>query len=320
MKNKQILFVDLTTDPALERVARRALVSTGCNFTVARTREEADKALQPRSIDLLLINYDDAGTGTRDFVTNMLKDGHQFYTVLVSQKKDKDHLIDLFSHDRLRNLIARNGEVEEKELIITTEKLLRQDIFGLDKYFVWGVEFVQEVVGDSQEKGAHIQRVADFVRSLKCDERFVRLAEIVADELLMNALYDAPIDDDGKALYASLPRTERVQLEARDRAILEYGSDGQNFAIACRDRFGALKAQTVVNYLRKCFAQDDHQIDTKAGGAGVGFYMIFQSLSQLVINIEPGKMTETVGLIDIRKSYRDTKSKSKSFNIFVKQT
>jgi len=319
LKDKRILFLDPTSDPTLGKVVHRALVAAGSDVAIINRPDELDGKLQAGPFDLTLVNYDAADEPLKDFIDHRIDETGGGSVILLSQRRDKDHLIQLFSHDRLRNLIARNEQVSEEELIITTEKLLRQDIFGLEKYLVWGVSLVQEVISDSAEKQNQVERVAEYVRNLKCDKRFVRLAEIVADELLMNALYDAPVDEHGKARYASLPRTERVQLEAKDRAVLEYGSDGRFFAIACRDRFGALKAETVVSYLRKCFAADEYQIDTKAGGAGVGFYMIFQSLNQLVVNIEPGKMTETLGLIDIRASYRDTKSRSKSFNIFLKQ-
>ncbi|MCB0309451.1 MAG: hypothetical protein KDD48_08770, partial [Bdellovibrionales bacterium] len=238
-------------------------------------------------------------------------------TVLLSEKKDKNHLIQLFSHDRLRNLIARNDQILEEEMIITVEKILRQNIFGMEKYLTWGVEFVKEPIVDSTSKNQQVQKVGEFVRTLQCDERFVRLAEVVADEMIMNALYDAPVDKTGKPMYAHLPRTQPVKLD-KGKAFLEYGSDGRYFGIVCTDYFGALKAQTVVSYLRKCFLQDDYQVDSKQGGAGVGFYMIFQSISQLVINIEEGKQTETIGLIDIRPLYKDSKKKTKSFNIFVR--
>ncbi len=311
--------MDPASDPSFRKVVHRALLSAGSDVVIVTSKEEVDEALAGSSFDLTLANYDSPEAEAKTYIRDYLGKEGKTPLILLSQRRDKDHLVELFSHDQLRNLIARNEKVSEEEVIITTEKLLRQDIFGLEKYLVWGVNLVQEVVQDSAEKQDQVQRVGDFVRNLQCDKRFVRLAEIVADELLMNALYDAPVDDDGKSMYAHLPRTDRVQLKAKDRAILEYGSDGRYFAIACRDRFGALKGETVVSYLRKCFAADEYQIDTKAGGAGVGFYMIFQSLNQLVVNIHPGKMTETLGLIDIRASYRDTKSRSKSFNIFVKQ-
>ncbi|HLG20896.1 MAG TPA: hypothetical protein VI895_13910 [Bdellovibrionota bacterium] len=316
MKNKRILFLNPAEDPALQRTVHRALAATGCNVFVASGGDDAQRYLAA-GCDLVLLNYDEGGESVRA-LANQLLSRQDCPTVLLSQKKEKEHLIHLFSHDQLRNLIARNNEVSEAELMITTEKLLRQDIFGMEKYLTWGAHLEEEPVHDSLEKTDQVARVGRFVEQLKCDARFVKAAQVVADELLMNALYDAPIGADGKSLYAHKPRSERVTLSSKDQATLRYGSDGRYFAIACRDHFGSLRAQTVVQYLKKCFLHDENQVDTKAGGAGVGFYMVFQSLSQMIINIEPGKMTETIGLIDIRTSYRDTKMRTKSFNIFIR--
>lgn len=278
---------------------------------------EMEAAVQESWADLYVVNYDEKDVQTSSVIKKLLDNQMNIPVVILSEKKDKNHLVDLFSHDRLRNLIARNDQILEEEMITTVEKILRKDVFGMEKYLTWGVEFVNEPIKDSGEKNAQVARVGDFVRKLQCDERFVRLAEIVADEMIMNALYDAPVDGQGKAIYAHLPRTDRVTL-ADKHALLQYGTDGRYFGISCTDHFGALKAQTVVNYLRKCFLQDEYQIDTKQGGAGVGFYMIFQSISQLVINIEEGKKTEMIGLIDIRPMYKDSKKRTKSFNIFVR--
>ena len=318
MRQKRILFFDGENDTILQKVVHRAIVSAGSSIEVLEDVAQAKERLKNADFDLVLVNYDSENELTHDFASQRLSEVGGASTILVSQKRDKQHLINLFSHEKLRNLIARNGQVSEEELIITTEKILRKDIFGLEKYLVWGISLVQEVIADSSEKDDQVERVGEYVKSLKCDKRFVRLAQVVADELIMNALYDAPVDESGKPLYTHLPRSERVKLEPKDRAILEYGSDGRFFAIACRDRFGALKAETVVQYLKKCFAQDEYQVDPTKGGAGVGFFMIFQSLNQLVVNIEPGRMTETIGLVDIRATYRDTKSRSKSFNIFIR--
>ncbi len=302
----------------MAKVVLRSLLSTGSEVSVVNSPAEFEAHVSKNPIDFVLIDYDSAEGETKALVNRLLDNPGKFGTVLLSQKKEKEHLVDLFSHNQLRNLIARNTSLAEEELIITTEKLARKDIFGVEKYLTWGVDIMAEDVFDSAGKDKQVARIGEFVRNLKCDERFVRVAEVVADEIIMNALYDAPVDSSGKFLYAHLPRTERVKLDPKDGATLQYGSDGRYFAIACRDRFGSLKAETVTKYLKKCFMQDSRQVDTKEGGAGVGFYMIFQSLSQLVINIEPGKATEIIGLIDIRTSYRDTKTKSKSFNIFLK--
>ena len=45
--------------------------------------------------------------------------------------------------------------------------------------------------------------------------------------------------------------------------------------------------------------------------------MTFDSLNHLVLNIRPGQMTEVIGLIDVRGSYRNFVKRGKSFNIFL---
>lgn len=317
MTPQRITFLSLGEDKPLLKVARRALMATGRPVDILSDLAAMERAIQAKETSLFVVNYDEKDVQTSDVVKKLLGEGADTPTVILSEKKDKEHLIDLFSHHRLRNLIARNDQILEEEMIITVEKILRKDVFGMEKYLTWGVDFVREPIVDSSEKNDQVARVGAFVEKLRCDERFIRLAEVVADEMIMNALFDAPVDAAGKSIYAHLPRSERVRLQP-GQASLSFGTDGRYFGIAVTDHFGALKAQTVVNYLRKCFVHDDNQIDGKQGGAGVGLYMIFQSISQLVINIEEGKRTETIGLIDIRPMYKDSKKRTKSLNIFVR--
>lgn len=313
MKGKKIVFINADGNRSIERVALRALISTGSE--VELIEKAPDDLSHIQTFDLVIVSYDNTSDQLPISIKNLLNDPKCPPTVVVSEKREKSHLIDLFSHARLRNLIARNEQILEEEMIITVEKLLRKDIFGMKKYFTWGVDFEEHQVTKSSQKQELVATLAQYVETLKCDSRFVHVAEVIADEMIMNALYDAPVGKDGKPLFAHLPRTQKVEIEKP--ALFQFGCDGRYLGISCVDPFGALKAQTVVQYLRKCFAQDEYQIDQKKGGAGVGFYMIFQSISQLVINIEEGKKTEIIGLIDIRTKYKDAKSKSKSLNIFL---
>ncbi len=52
------------------------------------------------------------------------------------------------------------------------------------------------------------------------------------------------------------------------------------------------------------------KVDRKAGGAGLGFFQILDSLSHFVINLEKGKRTEMIGLIDLLVA--DLKSQSQA--------
>lgn len=302
---------------SFEKVASRALLSTGSDIEVTESIDLCRKRIADAEVDLAILAFDQNDENFSREVDSLLAQKHGVPVVIVSEKRNKEHLTSLFSHDELRNLIARNDHIQEEEVIVTVEKLLRKDIFGMEKYFTWGVDIKTFDIRNSADKESIVQAVSQFAEQLRCDKRYTRHAEVVADEMIMNALYDAPVDAHGKSRYAHLSRTKPISLPENEKAVLSVGSDGRYLGISCKDPFGQLKGETVVQYLKKCFTQDENQIDSKAGGAGVGFYMIFQFISQLVINIDEGKCTEIIGLIDIRPLYRESKRRTKSLNIFI---
>jgi hypothetical protein len=125
------------------------------------------------------------------------------------------------------------------------------------------------------------------------------------------------VHPDGTRPYAALARTEVVNLEEDATCYFTYACDGRKLVIAMRDRFGSLTAETVRDYLRRCFDMGLNQIEAKSGGAGMGLYFIVEALNKVIINISPGKGTEVIGIIDISGSYRDYAEHYKSFHIFV---
>jgi signal transduction histidine kinase len=98
---------------------------------------------------------------------------------------------------------------------------------------------------------------------------------------------------------------------------MRFGADGKRLALSVQDPFGSLDAAKVIDYLTKCFRRGDDQIDQKEGGAGLGLYLMYESLSHFVVNIHAGRRTELIGVVDITGSYREFARRSKSFNVFL---
>ena len=61
-------------------------------------------------------------------------------------------------------------------------------------------------------------------------EEKMRRIETVTDELILNAIYNAPRDERGQAKYAGLDRRTAVTLGAQAQVRLRWGSDGRTFA------------------------------------------------------------------------------------------
>ncbi len=239
--------------------------------------------------------------------------------VLHSIEPSEDYLPLLATRPWLRNIIAKNDDpLEPDELIITAEKLLRQDLFGLQKYLLWGVEPYRVEIRDSRLKQDYIQEVATYAQALGCNERVIELVETVADELITNAIYNAPRNDHGEPKYARLSRREPVELAEHEVGHLEFACDGDYIAIAQVDPFGALTQETVVSYLNRCLVKGPEQLSDASGGAGIGLYRVFQSLSKFIINVDPGKRTEVICLLDLRLTMKRFRQAAKSFHIFIR--
>ncbi len=123
--------------------------------------------------------------------------------------------------------------------------------------------------------------------------------EQALDEMLLNALYDAPLDERGRPRYAHLLPHARldIRLPPGQRALVRHAGDDQRYVVAVRDRFGALRRHTILNYIGRCAqAQLDRSdpLEAKPGGAGVGLFLIASAASELLFRLHSGRVTEVV--------------------------
>jgi len=188
------------------------------------------------------------------------------------------------------------------QVTATVAKLLARDLFGVDKVLPWGVRVYSALVSDYNEKSAAIAAIGDFAQAMGVRRKYREQIDQCIDEMLMNALYDAPVDDAGKPLFADVPVRERVLMRADEKALVQYGCDGERFAVSVRDAFGTLRKETILWYLDKCLhasAEGGEQIDRKAGGAGLGLYLICNSASEVSFHIFAGSATEVICAFDL---------------------
>lgn len=284
-------------------------------------RLEATDSLQIPSdteYDLLLADYDGLTPEERLVLLDAFGDFKRRTRLLVVSEGDckKDFPL-LFGRRTLTNLLARNERVDAQELIVTVRKLLRHDIFGLAKYFAWGVDLRGTQFVASTAKQSVVSEIESFASALGVHPRLVSQFCGVADEFITNAVYNAPVDSQGASRFRHFSRSTPVTLEPSEQVEVRYCCDGQRLGLSVSDPFGSLTQDRLLDYLSKCFRRGPDQVDSKEGGAGLGFYYIFESLTQFVVNISPGKRTEMIGIMDVSGSFKNFASRSKSFNIFM---
>jgi hypothetical protein len=217
--------------------------------------------------------------------------------VVVIPTADLEYTVNLLKDPRVRNVVVAD-ELQAVWVSSIATRILHGDVFGVEKTMPWGVRVYSMLVGDYNEKSVAIAAISDFAGAMGVRRKYREGIEQSIDELLMNALYDAPVDTGGKPVFAEVPTKSRLSLRLEQKALVQYACDGDTFAVSVRDPYGTLTKDTVVKFLDKCLHASE-QIDRKVGGAGLGFYIVANAASQVAINSYPGVATECVVTFDL---------------------
>jgi hypothetical protein len=304
MLSKRVLAVS-ADKPFAKRVAA-GLMAAGATVETIASLDELPKG-EIRA-DLVVLHAGDKLAERTGQVSARLADSAHLIVIIPSSSLEDT--VTAMKAGRVAAVLVADG-LDPSQLAATATRVLFGDLFGLEKIVPWGVKVYSILVGDYQEKAVAIAAVSDFAASIGVRRKYRESIEQCLDEMLMNALYDAPVDSGGKQMFADVPTKTRISLRMEQKATVEYACDGNTFALAVRDSFGTLHGETVVKYLDKCL-HSEQQIDRKAGGAGLGLYIISNAATQFLVNMQPGLATEATCTFDLDAA----KVQLKTFGVF----
>ncbi|MCA9519688.1 MAG: PEGA domain-containing protein [Myxococcales bacterium] len=280
--------------------------------------ERAPKSVAGDEVRLIVYDLPEGDRGL-DEAKGFLKehDTSGVPVFFLTHSLNQEQKIALLDFDGCNNLRVRDGVIDQSEFAADIKKILSGNIFGLDKYLPYGSEIKRIYVSNYAEKSNCIAQVSQYAARMKVRKPIRNAIEQVLDELLMNAIYDAPVDKDGQPLFANLPTELRVnvQLDTKKRVRVEFGCTNRYFAISVLDQYGSLRKKTILQYWKKCISEKN-QIDQKPGGAGLGLYLVLNSVTGISINLRPSVATEMVCLFDLNYKTRDL---PQSFQIHYEQ-
>lgn len=310
-------IICITSDRKLIRVLRRTLNPVRESVAYIQAVDLLSQATDTAPRLLIVDLSETEKTNLKELLAQL---GWQPRVLALGTWEAQSDALSLLDVCQCENLIARDMGMDEAELLTTALKLMGRDIFGLDKYLSWGVEVRRQRITSYDDKRASIEAVSDFARQAGCRRALLGRVEIVLDELLMNALYDAPSCEKGdRSTYVSraVPGGGPVSSRAVD---LSFACDGRFFALSVRDAYGALERDTILKNLNRAVTFAGTPLNHADKGAGLGLYFILNSVSRFVANIEPGRATEVICLFDLRRTGRASQPVASSFNIFTTPT
>lgn len=297
IKSKKVLLAE--SDGKKQIVAQMALGGTGVQIDVVSDLESAIQYLTRETYDIVI-----ASPQFLDIVHFARDKNDKTQTVFMTSEEPSTYIHHLRQWPHLSNIVATTDQYSiftVKNIMTTISKLVTRDIFGLEKYLNWGVDVQKSMVTGSVQRRDLIEDMASYFRNMGAGGDIVRKCTSVAEELLMNAIYDAPVDDRGRALYNSLARTVEVSLRPDQQATFRYACDGMLAAVSVEDPFGMLERSIILDYLERCFQQKQEKTyDGKAGG-GLGVFIVLNMADLIVYNVKPKIRTEVIALFNVRK-------------------
>ncbi|MCB0351115.1 MAG: hypothetical protein KDD38_08015, partial [Bdellovibrionales bacterium] len=222
--------------------------------------------------------------------------------VYIAAKGVQESLPKLLHFSSLPNIVLvheddRAGSI--RTIMTTVTKLCSPNIFGLEKYLNVGIDVKELKIEKSSERKMLSEQMVAHLSGLGVRRSVLDSVAQVLEELLMNAIYDAPTDVQGLPVYNKLPRTTPVNLKPAEQGLLRFATDGTLLAVSVQDPFGSLTASIILKYLDSCYGGREGTMQSDKGGAGRGLHQIIESSTFVVFNVQPKKQTEVIAFFDV---------------------
>ncbi|MGZ3775535.1 MAG: cyclic nucleotide-binding domain-containing protein [Pseudobdellovibrionaceae bacterium] len=283
-------------DKKQQQPVRMALGGTGLHLDIANDNQEAQALLSQNTYNVVLVEE-----ACVDILKEVQNKKLAPFSVLLTTKTAEGNLGVLAQNRFVENIVSRDGEDKNatiRYVLTALSKLLNNDLFGIEKYLTWGVEVQNRIIKSSAQREGLRNELYAYFKKMGIRGTVLDRAGVAAEEMLMNAIYDAPVDIKGKSLFNHISRKEEVKLDTHQQSTLSYASDGVLLAISVKDPFGALTKDCVVDYLLTCYNGQAGSLNSEKGGAGRGLHQIIENADMTIFNVKKGVRTEVICLFN----------------------
>lgn len=181
----------------------------------------------------------------------------------------------------------------------------------LSAYLDWGYQAIESDVRTTADRDLAVAKMQELISSLGVPKRVAEMFGELGHELIMNAMYDAPVDASGRPRYAADRKADLV-LEPHERPHVKLGTDGSRLVLQVRDPFGRLERRHVVEGLARGLAGGE--MDQSHGGAGLGMMVCHNASSAMVFDVQRGKHTEVTAMFELDMNLREFRTQAKSLH------
>jgi hypothetical protein len=238
-----------------------------------------------------------------------------------------DHLIELaLAHPRICSIIGWpqfSSSPRLWEVSMAARRILDPAAAPprLADFIRWGGSVYKWRPRTSQERDHVVGEIQRVAAAAGASSRVAERLSEVAHEMLMNAMYDAPVDATGAPRFAH-DRRQEVELHEQEAPTLRMAVDGAYIGLQVVDPFGRLQRQSVLAGVHRGLGANQNGrearqvLDTTSGGAGLGMFKIHSASAVMMVDVEPSQYTMVTTIVDLDVSPRELRSMPTSLHLF----
>ena len=220
-----------------------------------------------------------------------------------------------FDDSRVVGWIGTTPELDQEGLRGALNHLTTRRFVTLASVLSPDAHILDAAETSSLAKRDHRRRMQEFFAAAQPGSAVMDSLELAFEELYANAAYNAPTDAQGNHLFSSTSRATPVTSPRPFH--VRFGYDSQYVAISVCDAYGSLKPERLIACFKRCFAPGGAVVEDKEGGAGVGFYMLLQSATRLIVNIKAGQFTEVIFVRKLGQRRREFAASAPTLSVCV---
>lgn len=316
ISKKTVLIVE---DIQSIREGIKDLLSQNYSVLDAEDYNSAISILKSERIDLVITDIRMPGKSGLDLVKYLQANFPNIIYALITAYNINDYIRFAKDHN-VWNIIPKYSFLDIQVIETMVNKLLTNDIFGVEKYYPGNFQVISDRLDSDYEDPPESGIIYKTIKSDK--DRNILTGKIakfmiqggapnsiqqVLEELTSNAMIRAPKDDDGRYKYQfELPSQdlivplENIDLQEEDFFTIGYGQSKNSYILVTQDRFGSLDKSEILYRLDRHITSDDSTglPPGLSDSHGRGLYISREISDQLIFNIHKNAKTEIISLVD----------------------
>lgn len=214
-------------------------------------------------------------------------------------------------------MMNESANIFEDPVKVILRTVGRQEIQeGKPDAAYWEREFTS-----SKEKDSILGEVRAFVQASPKSATILDAVVTSTDEMISNAIYNAPVDENNQHTFKDRDRSEKIELPSSGAAKIFMAHDGQWLVVGCVDPYGSLYPSQLLSHLARSYeAGADSVMNVDGpGGAHIGTRMMLDMCVGFYVAVEDGVRTLVAVTFPFGKSNRQMGKMPKAVHVFSDQ-